>query len=287
MLRIREEARPCIAWQQDWSGKTVILHTNDIHGRILKGEDGSLGIGTVIQLKQVIQKLGGEVILLDAGDTLIGTKRITNKKGAVMVALMNLAGYDAMVCGNHDFEYGTKHLIQLADQMEFPLLGANVIERTSNQIVFNSRLIIEKNGVTYGIFGLVTEATMLLSKEENVQNIIMIDPVLSARMEVACLKAAGADIIIALTHLGMIAKDESNALDVIQEVEDIDIVIDGHSHSTLEECQSVNVCESVIYSSAGRYLNEIGMIVIDENQKMTAYSLSEEDIMELFEETTY
>lgn len=259
-------------------GKTVILHTNDMHGRVLYGQNGSLGIATVAALKIKLEKAGAQVITLDAGDTFRGTTIANRNQGEMIVQLMNTIGYDAMVSGNHDYEYGYEHLLELAKTTSFPILGANVIGRDTNQSVLKNRILLTRNGVTYGIFGLVTESTMTLNKMENVEGILLIDPVVCAKMEVAYLKSAGADVIIALTHVGIKEKEEINCIDLLTEVDGIDILIDGHSHSTLKDCQGVNPNQSVVYTSSGSYLNSIGAVVIDKDGTRTAYNLTEQEL---------
>ena len=260
------------------NNSTVILHTNDMHGRVLYGQNKSLGITAVVALKIKLEQAGAQVITLDAGDTFRGTTITNNDQGATMVQLMNIIGYDAMVCGNHDYEYGYEHLVELKKEASFSILGANVIVRNTNQNLLASHIILERNGIKYGIFGLVTEATMLLNQEEHVDGILLMDPIECAKIEVSYLKAAGADIIVALTHIGMKAKDEINTMDLLKEVEGIDIVIDGHSHSTLAECQAANPQPKVTFTSTGSYLNSIGIVVIQQDGTRTPYNLTEKEL---------
>lgn len=259
---------------EDLSGKTVILHTNDTHGRIQLGKDNSVGITTLAALKDACIAAGAEVLLFDAGDTFRGTTLASYNEGQTIGKLMNALGYDAMVTGNHDYEYGTNHLVELASQLKFPVLGSNVLDLTTNHLLFGEHVILEKNGVTYGIFGLSTEATMTINEAKNVERIAIMDPVDSARMEVGFLKSAGADVIIALGHLGINDKSPVNSVDVLSKVEGIDLFIDGHSHSTLTECQTVNPKSNALLVSADQYLNSIGVVVVDQDLNMKAYSLS-------------
>lgn len=256
-------------------GKTVIIHTNDIHGRVLYGQNRSVGIKAVADLKERCIDEGAQVILLDAGDTLTGTKIANYKQGSTVVDLMNAVGYDAMVSGNHDYEYGYQQLLTLAEQMDFPMLGANVLSLTEQKCILKDHILIEKNGVTYGIFGLVTKSTMTINQEEDVEGIIIIDPVVVAKIQVEKLRAMGADVIIALCHLGIKTQNEVDSIDLIKKVNGIDILIDGHSHSTLTECKEANPKNDVLYVSTGSHLRAIGVIVIDKDQKMCAYEMTE------------
>ena len=267
-----------ITEKSSMKGKTVIIHTNDMHGRVLYGQNGSLGIFAVAALKIKLEQSGAQVITLDAGDTFRGTTIASQDKGLTIVQLMNTIGYDAMVSGNHDYEYGYEHLLELAKSMNFPILGANVIDGKTNHCLLGQRILLKRNGVTYGIFGLVTESTLLLNQSEDVEGMILMDPIATAKMEVGYLQSAGAEVIIALTHMGIKAKDEVNCMDLLSEVDGIDIVIDGHSHSTLTECQEANPKPLVVYTSTGSYLNSIGVVVIDQDGTITPYNLGEDDL---------
>lgn len=260
---------------EDLSGKTVILHTNDTHGRIQLGKDNSVGLTTLAALKDACIAAGAEVLLFDAGDTFRGTTLATYNEGETIGKLMNALGYDAMVTGNHDYEYGANHLVELANKLKFPVLGSNVIDLTTNHLLFREHVLIEKNGVTYGIFGLSTQATMTINDPKNVERITIMSPVDAARMEVGVLKSAGAEVIIALSHLGINDKSPLNSIDVLSKVEGIDLFIDGHSHSTLFECESVNPRKGTLLVSSDQYLNAIGVVVVDKDQKMKSYSLTE------------
>ena len=97
----------------DLSGQLVILHTNDSHGRIK--EDGtSMGMSAVRYLANEYESAGAEVIILDAGDTLHGLPIVTATRGETAVNTMNAVGYSAMAPGNHDFNYGYAHLLELS-----------------------------------------------------------------------------------------------------------------------------------------------------------------------------
>lgn len=260
---------------EDLKGKTVIIHTNDIHGKVLYGQSRSLGIKAVAALKESCIRAGAEVILLDAGDTLLGTTIANYKQGNAIVDMMNAVGYDAMVSGNHDYELGTNHLLSLANHMEFPMLGANVTDLKTQQPIFKDNILIQRNGVTYGIFGLVTTSTMTINKPENVAGIQVLNPVVVAQLQVKMLEAKGADVIIALCHVGIKAQDEVDCLDIIRRVKGIDILIDGHSHTELADCIKANKNPNTLYVSTGCHLRAIGVIVIDPDGDKRAYELTE------------
>lgn len=258
-------------------GKTVILHTNDTHGRIDRGMDGSLGITAVAAFKKVLEKEGAQVILLDAGDTLHGKPIATIDQGETIVKVMNASGYDAMTLGNHDFNYGSDRLRTLTKEMEFPVLSANVTNDKDGTPFVSNHMIIEKNGVKFGIFGLSTLETVTKTNPKNVSDLQFYDPIETAQFEVSELEAEGADVIIALGHIGIDESSDPTSADILSKVDGIDLFIDGHSHSTLAACITANQTDSLLVST-GQYLNAIGMVVIDNDHTMKAYSLTTDDL---------
>jgi 5'-nucleotidase len=200
----------------------TVIHTNDAHGRM--------------DAVPYITQLGitGNVLILDAGDTFHGQTAANLSRGEAMVEVMNAVGYSAMVPGNHDFNFGTERLLELSALMDFPLLAANV-KTADEQNLFQPYEVFRLDGVTVGVFGLVTPETVIKSDPRNIAELTFADPVETAEAMVAALKAEGCDIIIALMHMGL---DESSAAsnrsDTIALIPGIDIIIDGHSHSFLE-----------------------------------------------------
>jgi 5'-nucleotidase len=116
---------------------------------------------------------------------------------------------------------------------------------------------------------------MTINQPENVAGIQVLNPVVIAKLQVKMLKAKGADVIIALSHVGIKAQDEIDSLDIIRRVKGIDIVIDGHSHTSLTDCIQANKNPNTLYVSTGCHLRAIGVIVIDPDGSKRAYELTE------------
>ncbi|MGB4661566.1 MAG: 5'-nucleotidase C-terminal domain-containing protein [Mobilitalea sp.] len=252
----------------DLTGYTVILHTNDSHGRAVPDSyNAYMGFTAVSALKKSYEKAGAEVILLDAGDSLHGLPFANMVQGKSIVELMNLAGYDAMTPGNHDFNYGTNTLLITKDMMDFPLLSSNITNKSDGSDFLEDHITIDKNGVTYGIFGLSTPETAYKTNPNNVTAIEFTDPVAAATEEVKELKAEGADVIIALSHLGTDLSSVVTSTSVATQVDGIDLVVDGHSHSTYDT--GLTVGDTLIVST-GQYIQNIGVVMIDSTGKMEA-----------------
>lgn len=256
----------------DLTGYTVILHTNDIHGRAIPDSyGGNMGYTAVSAFKKAAEAAGAEVILLDAGDALHGLPFATVSKGENIVELMNLIGYDAMTPGNHDFNYGSDRLIELSKSMKFPLLSANVALKANGQNFLQTHTIITKNGVDYGIFGVSTPQTEYMTNPKNVDTLQFKNPIEAAKLEVANLKASGADVIIALSHLGTDKSSEFTSEELAKEVDGINLIVDGHSHSLHEAGLKV---EDTLIVSAGQYIQNIGVAVYDKEGKLSAATVN-------------
>ena len=112
-------AEPSDETAGELAGQIVILHTNDVHGAID-------GYAKVAALKADYEAKGAEVLLVDAGDFIQGTTSVSVSQGATAVELMNLAGYDLVTLGNHEFDYGMDNLKTIFAKAEFGVVAANI-----------------------------------------------------------------------------------------------------------------------------------------------------------------
>lgn len=237
-------------------GKIVILHTNDVHART----GDNMGYATVAALKKAYEDLGAEVLLFDAGDALHGKPVATATQGRSIVRMMNSAGYDLMAPGNHDFNYGYERLLELTGSMDFPLLAANVTYDDTGKSVFQENVIFTVGGKKIGVFGLATDETVTKTNPNNVKGLSFNDPIKASEQQVKKLKAKGCDIIVCLGHIGMDSGSKYQSTIIANKVKGIDIFIDGHSHTTLNEGLKV---KNTLICSTGEYINAIGVIIID------------------------
>ncbi len=242
--------------------------TNDTHGRANDSNSGKgLTLVGVTALKNYYESLGADVILLDAGDTLHGLPFVTTSKGEDMIKLMNIAGYDAMTPGNHDFNYGSSRLLELSGMAEFPMLAANVTVKENGQLFAKDHIVLTSNGKKYGIFGLASEETIYKSAPVNTETLNFVDPVETAKKEVASLKELGVDYIVCLSHLGTDSASSPNSYDIIKAAPEINIYIDGHSHSSFDP---QNIIGTTVLNSGNEYYNRVGVVTIDKEGKISA-----------------
>ena len=247
-------------------GKVVILHTNDMHGRAAADlNTGTLGYAAIAQIKLDLQEMGASVLLLDAGDASQGTPIVNLSRGRTAMEFMNAAGYDAMVPGNHDFDWGVDNLLENRELAEFPLLAANITDKADGATLFQSYAIYAMpNGVKVGVFGLATPEILTKTHPDRVSGIdVLMDEALyaCAQAQIDALKAQGCALIVCLGHLGV---DEESAphrsIDVLENTTGIDLFVDGHSHTVIDG--GIQVGDSLLVS-AGEYGKRLGVVVFD------------------------
>ena len=242
-------------------GKTVILHSNDVHGAIDL-------YAAMAAMKADYEAQGAEVILADAGDYSQGTVYVSVNKGADAVTMMNAAGYDVATLGNHEFDYGYAQLMENMKAAKFHVLCADVLG-ADGKTIFDANTVIEKGGVKIGFFGLETPEAQTKANPKLIQGLKFLagadgkELYDCAAAQVADLKKQGADIIVCLAHLGV---DESSkpytSYDLAKNVQGIDFIIDGHSHTVMTEGPHGEACQST-----GSSFKNIGVITIDNATK--------------------
>jgi 5'-nucleotidase / UDP-sugar diphosphatase len=235
----------------------IILHTNDIHARILgvRDDDSMCGLkdrdshncfgGFDRIFTRVRAEKEANVLLLDAGDQFQGTMFHFFYKGIASANLMNLIGYTAMAVGNHEFDDGPKALAAFIRQARFPLLSANIDVSKSNELknLIKPYVVVRKNGLRIGILGYTTKDSIYLSSPgPHVAFLPIID---SVKKAVAALKDARVDVIVAVSHAGL-----NIDIEVAKSISGIAAIVCGHTNSLLSNQQKKADGKSplVIYS---------------------------------------
>ena len=208
--------------------RITLLQLNDVYqiAPIDKGKNA--GLARVATLRKKIKAESPNTLFLLAGDTISPSVASTIFKGAHIIETWNALGLDYACLGNHEFDFGDDVLIERMKQSKFTWLAANVMDRRTNK-TFNGTppfVIREFDGVKVGLFGLLTTDTDESSKPS--PNIRFVDPILTTRSLVKQMRAKGAQIIIALTHLTM-SKDKELAARGL-----VDVIIGGHEHEILQ-----------------------------------------------------
>ena len=182
------------------AGKTVILHTNDVHGAVN-------GYAYIAQLKADYEAKGAEVILVDAGDYSQGKTYVSVTKGADAVTMMNAAGYDVVTLGNHEFDYGYAQLKENMSKAKFKVVCADVFNEDGTPIFDANYTYTTKSGVKVGFFGMETPETQTKANPALIKGLTFATGdafTKAAADQVAALKDA--DVVICLAHLGIDAE---------------------------------------------------------------------------------
>ena len=248
------------------AGKTVILHTNDVHGAVE-------GYAYIAQLKADYEAKGAEVILVDAGDFSQGTTYVSSTKGADAVTMMNAAGYDVVTLGNHEFDYGYAQLKENMSKAKFKVVCADVFNEDGTPIFDASYTYTTKSGVKVGFFGMDTPETQTKANPALIKCLTFATGdafTKAAADQVAALKDA--DVVICLAHLGVDAESAPyRSTDLYAAVKGIDFIVDGHSHTVMTKGEKGEPIQST-----GTAFANIGVIVIDDaSKKIESNSLYE------------
>ena len=248
------------------AGKTVILHTNDVHGAVE-------GYAYIAQLKADYEAKGAEVILVDAGDFSQGTTYVSSTKGADAVTMMNAAGYDVVTLGNHEFDYGYAQLKENTSKAKFKVVCADVFNEDGTPIFDANYTYTTKSGVKVGFFGMETPETQTKANPALIKGLTFATGdafTKAAADQVAALKDA--DVVICLAHLGIDAESAPyRSTDLYAAVKGIDFTVDGHSHTVMTKGEKGEPIQST-----GTAFANIGVIVIDNaTKKIESNSLFE------------
>lgn len=248
----------------EMAGKTVILHTNDVHGAIE-------GYAYITALKADYEAKGAEVILVDEGDYSQGEVYVSDTKGLDAVEMMNVTGYDVVTLGNHEFDYGYAQLKENMTKADFKILCANVYGEDGTPIFDANYTYTTKSGVKIGFFGMETPEAQTKANPALIKG-LKFDTDLKAVAEKQLEALKDDDVVIALSHLGV---DDSSkpytSYDLYNAAKGIDFIIDGHSHSVMIKGKN----GEPIQSTGTKFAN-IGVIVIDDaSKKIESNSLYE------------
>lgn len=252
-----------------------LLHTNDTHAYV---EQFPRLITAVNELR--VQKENS--LLLNAGDVFSGTLYFRQYLGLADLYFMNQLGFDGMTLGNHEFDKDSATLANFIKQAEFPIVSSNVnmtndpelgplfndsIGGTNEQGEIFPAIIKQVDGEEVGIFGLTTEDTTFLANPGD--NVVFEDAVEKANETIEMLEAQGVDKIIALSHLGY-----QPDVELAGKVDGIDVIVGGHSHTTLTEPVVIEKEEPTLIVQANEYLKYLGVldVTFDENGVIADYA---------------
>jgi 5'-nucleotidase / UDP-sugar diphosphatase len=201
-------------------------------------------------IQQVREETEGPMLVLDAGNSLMGETLAMQSEGRVLVEAMNQMGYDALAVGPLEMAKGVDVLLERAAEAEFPLLSANLVWSDTGEPVVEPYTLWERQGLRVAIIG-VTYGEVLRGMERLSPGIELLDPVERVAHYVAELRPQ-ADIVIVLSHLG-IHEDKVLA----EAVDGIDLIVGGLSRQLLRAPAIANGTAIIQVGYDGQWLGRL------------------------------
>ncbi len=247
----------------------LVLFTSDVHC----GVDSNFGYVGLKAVKDAAEAAGNHVLLVDDGDSIQGEPVGTMTKGEAIIGLMNAIGYDVVIPGNHEFDYGMERFLELTEMADFPYISCNF--NREGELVFQPYVIREFDGVKLAFVGVTTPDTLTDSTPryfqdgegkfiygffqdgtgEAVYNAV--------QQAVDDARAEGAEYVVLIGHLGNKAEAEPwTYADVISHTSGIDALLDGHSHDIDKVVMKNKDGETVVRQACGTKLSGIGWLRI-------------------------
>ena len=219
----------------------TILHTNDTHSQIdpLPANDANAGKGGVARRATLVKRVRKEnpnTLLIDAGDVLQGTPYFNFYKGEVEYKAMSAIGYDVGTLGNHEFDNGVEALAAALKFANFDIVSANYdVRGTALEQRVKPYVVKTVGGIKIGLFGLGVSPTALITPD-NFKGVTYIDPVVAARNAVKKLRdEEHCALIVCMSHLGYYEKGDRGDSFVTSQVDGIDFIASGHTHTFMKE----------------------------------------------------
>ena len=243
----------------------MIYYTSDIHCGVEEG----FGLAGLQAVRDNLEAKGYETLLVDDGDAIQGEPLGMLTKGEAIIDLMNDMKYDVAIPGNHEFDYGMKRFLELAEKADFPYISCNFTNK--DKLVFEPYVIKESAGLKIAFVGITTPNTLTASNPENFKDEsgervygFMEDSTgetlyKAVQGAVDSARAEGADYVYVLGHLGYVAADAPYTYaDVIEHTSGIDVFLDGHSHDLEQVVMKNRDGGNVARTACGTKLQAIG-----------------------------
>ena len=269
-------------------GEVVIAHTNDLHAHFrpntapwLAGSPEIGGFRAIDAWIDALERVHGpeRVLYLDAGDILTGTPlmeyKVRGAEGGAMLEFLEAAGCDAWALGNHELDRGWANTAALVQGSGVPVVSANVRSAEHpDEPGFPGMapaVVLDAGEVKVGVFGLTTDGLSTLASPETMARLHLAEPYEAARAQVAALRPQ-VDLVVALTHSGLDADRMLAAA-----VGGIDVIVGGHSHTSMSEPETVG---NTLIVQAGSYARQLGVLrlrVSDGKVRGSSYNLVDLD----------
>lgn len=271
-----------------WAADVVILHTNDIHC----GISDNVGVARLSQYKKDLKKQGLAVLLADAGDAVQGAPIGKLSKGESIVNIMNAIGYDFLIPGNHEFDYGMEQFFKLNALQKTKYASCNFTDLRTGEHPLRAYKIVEAGGHKIAFVGVTTPETLATStpkyfQDENGKFIYGFSEddsgakiYAAIQKAVDAAKAEGAEYVIVVGHLGVNGSiPKWSSITIAENTRGVTAIIDGHSHEQFEHLMAKNKDgKDVLITQTGTKMQTVGKLVIHDDGTMTS-TLEKDDTL--------
>ena len=204
-----------------WAENLTVLSLSEYHGHLLPDDDGVGGLAQVATIvRQVRSETGGNVLVLNSGDILIGTVMSSAFRGVPDIEAMNLIGFDALVLGNHEFDFGIDHMNMLEDLADFPFISTNLVG--SYHLGVEPAVVKRVGGIGVAILG-VTNPNLYQVTSAETRSLTLVDSVDIIQRATDAVRER-VEVVIVVTH-----QTTSADFELLQSVEGVDLIVGGHT----------------------------------------------------------
>jgi 5'-nucleotidase / UDP-sugar diphosphatase len=215
-----------LAWSEVRS--LTILHTNDLHARLLPLEDGKGGFARLATAIRQERSKSSACLYFNAGDLVQGTPVSTIYKGLPIYEIANLFGIDAATLGNHEFDYGWQMIPKFLRTARYPVVAANVADASGQRLTDHPYVILKAGGLRVSVIGALTTDMVNLSTPKTRGPWQTLPIVAAVRREAREVRDQS-DLIVLLAHVTL---PEEEA--ILTEIKEVSVTVSGHVHKGLE-----------------------------------------------------
>lgn len=250
-----------------------VLSINDFHGS-LRVDGKNIGIAKLVGEIKAAKEADPNTIFVGAGDLFQGSAQSNLLNGKPVNDALIEAGMIASALGNHEYDWGPNKIAQWAKDGGYEFLSCNIYDKNTGKLVdyVKPYKIVEVNGVKIGLIGFMTPELLTAAKAEYVGNLDIKDPATLLPTYISKVREEGAQIVIALTHLGAAQDAKSGAITgeaiALSKVPGLDGIIAGHTHATVSgKVNNVPIVEAY-YN--GRTLGKLSYVYNTKTRKVEA-----------------
>jgi len=244
----------------------TILHTNDLHSRLLPLENKNGGFAYLATVIRRERSNCHDCILLNAGDVAQGTPVSTIFHGLPVFEIANMLGFDAATFGNHDFDYGWMQARKFMSTSKYPIVSANIVNGKGELFTGKPYVILEVNGLRVAVLGAMTDSLKILSTPVLLGE-WRTTPVAETVRKYARELKSKSDLIVLVAHI-----TGEEELDVLSHVAEIPVTVSGHIHSGMPQALNQQGRVSVRVKGYGEELGRLELKVDTEKKAAVSWN---------------